>query len=109
MFVFQELLLQAHLVEVEKEKAERRVFNALDAKFPSLSKAPTEVCRYIECSISSSICCICWCFCLYVKTTAKKKKKNPDVSFITAGFVSYADFFCVKRKFQTNFCIAVIH
>lgn len=38
----QDLLLQAHMVEVKKEKVERKIFNALDAKFPTASEAPSQ-------------------------------------------------------------------
>ncbi|XP_076453564.1 ribosome biogenesis protein NOP53-like isoform X2 [Babylonia areolata] len=38
----QDLLLKASAVELKKQKAERRIFNALDAKFPSASEAPSE-------------------------------------------------------------------
>ncbi|KAK7485015.1 hypothetical protein BaRGS_00023793 [Batillaria attramentaria] len=38
----QDLLLQAHAVEMKKEKEEQRIYNALDAKFPSLAERPSE-------------------------------------------------------------------
>lgn len=38
----QDLLLQAYLVEKKKEKQERKVYNALDAKFPYKSEAPNQ-------------------------------------------------------------------
>ncbi|KAL8600012.1 hypothetical protein ACOMHN_057781 [Nucella lapillus] len=38
----QNLLLEAHLVEQKKDKAERKIFNSLDAKFPTASEAPSQ-------------------------------------------------------------------
>ncbi|XP_067681218.1 ribosome biogenesis protein NOP53-like isoform X1 [Haliotis asinina] len=38
----QDLLWRAHEVEVKKEKAMQKLFNALDAKFPSKDDAPTQ-------------------------------------------------------------------
>lgn len=38
----QDLLFEAHVVELKKAKKERKIFNALDAKFPSVSEAPSE-------------------------------------------------------------------
>lgn len=38
----QDLLRMAHSVEMMKEKKERKIYNALDAKFPCVSEAPTQ-------------------------------------------------------------------
>ncbi|XP_070173861.1 ribosome biogenesis protein NOP53-like isoform X2 [Littorina saxatilis] len=38
----QDLLLKAYVVEQKKDKAERKIFNALDARFPCVSEAPTQ-------------------------------------------------------------------
>ena len=43
IFWLQDLLWSAHEVEVEKEKQLKKLFNALDAKFPSKDEAPTQV------------------------------------------------------------------
>jgi len=44
----QDLLLTARNTEVEKKRAEQRIYNALDAKFPSRANAPTEASYLVE-------------------------------------------------------------
>ncbi|GFO34613.1 glioma tumor suppressor candidate region gene 2 [Plakobranchus ocellatus] len=46
----QALLLEAHLVEVKKEKEQKKLHNALDAKFPDKANAPNESTYLIEMS-----------------------------------------------------------
>ncbi|KAH9509323.1 hypothetical protein Btru_046773 [Bulinus truncatus] len=46
----QDLLLQAHLREAEKRKKEKKIHNALDAKFPSQTDAPNKSTFLVEMS-----------------------------------------------------------
>ena len=47
-------MLEAHTTEVKKDKEQKRIYNALDAKFPDKADAPNEV-RYL---------CFCFAVCL---------------------------------------------